>query len=286
MRVGAWLPQSSSDPHFLFGNRLRFLDVISNFKTFGLPAFELSGARTYHLGMSERLRSISVFFPCYNEEKNVEETVRKSREVLPMIADDFEIILVNDGSRDKTAEVANRLAAQDPRVKVVHHRVNRGYGGAVRSGFEAASKEWVFFSDGDLQFDLNELKDFVPHTGQHDAVIGYRIRRAEGFSRARNAYLFKLFVNMLFQLGVRDIDCAFKLIKTSQVKKFKLVSNGAVISTELLFKLKSNGVKFKELPVHHYLRQHGEQTGAKLKVILKAGVESLKLFCQTRILGR
>jgi glycosyltransferase involved in cell wall biosynthesis len=235
--------------------------------------------------MAQKLKSLSVFFPCYNEEKNVEESVRKTKAVMSEIADDYEIILVNDGSRDKTLEVANRLAQEDPHVKVVNHEINRGYGGAVKSGFQAAAKEWVFFSDGDLQFDMNELKSFVPFTDQYDAVIGYRIKRAEGFGRARNAYLFKLFVTALFQLGVRDIDCAFKLIRTSQVKKFTLISDGAVISTELLFRLKRNGVKFKELPVHHYLRQHGTQTGAKLKVILKAGVESLKLFWRTRILN-
>ena len=233
--------------------------------------------------MNQKLTSLSVFFPCYNEEKNIEENVRKTKEVLPHICNDFEIILVNDGSRDRTGELADRLAAQDSRVKAVHHAKNRGYGGAVRSGFEAAQKDWV--SDGDLQFDLNELKDFVPHTKDYDAVIGYRKKRAEGFGRARNAYLFKLFVNVLFQVGVRDIDCAFKLIRTSRIKKFKLISDGAVISTELLFRLKRDGVKFKELPVNHYLRVHGEQTGAKLKVIIKAGIESLKLFYKTRILN-
>jgi glycosyltransferase involved in cell wall biosynthesis len=235
--------------------------------------------------MQTRLKSLSVFFPCYNEEKNVEENVKKTKAVMPDICDDFEIILVNDGSRDRTGEVADRLAKEDPRVKAVHHPKNRGYGGAVKSGFAAAQKEWVFFSDGDLQFDLSELKSFVPHTSEYDAVIGYRIKRAEGFGRARNAFLFKMFVTSLFQLGVKDIDCAFKLIRTSQVKKINLTSDGAVISTELLFKLKRNGVKFKQLPVHHFLRQYGTQTGANLKVILKAGIESLKLFYRTRILG-
>jgi glycosyltransferase involved in cell wall biosynthesis len=236
--------------------------------------------------MHTRLTSLSVFFPCYNEEKNVEANVKKTKEAVSSITDDYEIILVNDGSKDKTGEIADRLAREDKKVRVVHHPKNRGYGGAVKSGFEAVRKDWVFFSDGDLQFDLNELKAFVPHTLNHDAVIGYRIKRAEGFGRARNAWLFKMFVTSLFQLGVRDIDCAFKLIRTSEVKKFKLISDGAVISTELLFRLKRNGVKFKQLPVHHYLRQHGTQTGAKLHVILKAGIESLKLFYKTRILGQ
>ncbi|MEQ1877033.1 MAG: glycosyltransferase family 2 protein, partial [Bdellovibrionia bacterium] len=218
--------------------------------------------------------------------QNIPELHTRLVEALTALGRTFEIILVNDGSKDKTAEVIDRLAAKDKRIVPVHHPVNRGYGGAVQSGFRAAKKDWVFFSDGDLQFDMGELKDFIPHTRNHDAVIGYRIKRAEGFGRARNAYMFKMFVNSLFQLGVRDIDCAFKLVKNSRVQKFDLISNGAVISTELLFKLKRSGVKFKELPVHHYLRQHGTQTGANFKVIMKAGVESLKLFYKTRIQGR
>lgn len=249
----------------------------------GLPHAQTDA---YYVEMPKKLTSLSVFFPCYNEEKNVEESVRKTKAVMADVTDDYEIILVNDGSRDRTAEVIDRLAKEDPRIKGVHHPQNRGYGGAVQSGFKAATKDWVFFSDGDLQFDMAELKTFIPYTEQTDGVIGYRIKRAEGFGRARNAYLFKMFVNMLFQLGVRDIDCAFKLVKNSRVKQFDLISNGAVISTELLFKLKRTGVKFVELPVHHYLRQHGTQTGANLKVILKAGVESLKLFYKTRILRR
>lgn len=223
-----------------------------------------------------------MFFPCYNEEKNIEELVDKAKAAMAHITDDFEIILVNDGSRDRTAEVIDRLAQADPRIKGVHHVKNLGYGRAVRSGFKAATKDWVFFSDGDLQFDLTELKAFVPHTERSDGVIGYRKKRAEGFGRAGNAYLFKLFVNLVFRLGVRDINCAFKLIRNSRVRQLELISGGAMINTELLLKLKRTGLRFVELPVHHYPRRYGTPTGADIKVIFKAAVESLKLFISVR----
>lgn len=230
------------------------------------------------------LKSLSVFFPCYNEEKNIDELVGQVLALMPSVTKDFEIILVNDGSRDTTADIIDRLAKSDSRIKAVHHDRNYGYGRAVRSGFEAATKEWVFFSDSDLQFDLSELKTFIPHAQQYDAILGYRMKRAEGFGRARNAFLFKMFVNLLFQVNVKDIDCAFKLIKNSYMQRIRLTSSGAVISTELLYKLRKAGARRKELPVHHYLRQHGIQTGANLKVIMKAGVESLKLFYKVRVL--
>ena len=232
---------------------------------------------------TNKLSSLTMFFPCYNEEKNLSALVAAAEKILPEIAEKYEVILVNDGSRDRTGAVAEELSLAKPFVRAVHHTKNRGYGGALQSGFAAAKMDWTFFSDGDLQFDLSELKNFVPFTKEHQAVIGYRIKRAEGFRRALNAKIFGLYIDMLFGIGVRDIDCAFKLVRTDEIRKLKLISNGAVISTELLYKLKRNGVVFKEIGVQHYLRQFGIQTGAKLRVIIKAGWESFKLFLKTRL---
>jgi len=233
----------------------------------------------------KRLSSLSFFAPCYNEEKNVESIIIKALEVLPRVAERYEIIIVNDGSRDKTAELAQNLADIHREVRVVNHPINKGYGAALITGFSSSQYEWVFFTDGDLQFDLNQISDFLPFTDSHKVIIGYRKRRAEGGIRAINARLFKFFVDILFQLHVKDIDCAFKLFKNETLKEITMESYGSFINAEFLYKLKRGGYKFKELPVDHYVRKHGNPTGANLKVIFKAGKELLRSYYRLK-LGR
>ncbi len=221
--------------------------------------------------------NLSIFFPAHNEEQNIERVVEAARAVAKEVADRFEVIVVNDGSKDRTREVAEGLAAKYPEVRVVNHEVNRGYGGALQSGFKAAQYEYVFFSDGDGQFDLNELKQLVPFVPEYDLVLGYRIKRSDPFYRWLNAKLYALFIRLIHGLKVKDIDCAFKLIKKSVLESFPLQSNGALISAELLIRAKHAGFKWKEIGVHHYPRQFGQQTGAKLKVILRMFREVWKL---------
>lgn len=225
-----------------------------------------------------KLSSLSVFFPCFNEEKNVPLFVKEALEVLPSIAKKFEIIVVNDGSSDQTLNVAKKLAKKHPEIKIVNHEKNRGYGASLRSGFEAAINDWVFFTDGDLQFRLDQLKEFVPYTEKSNVVIGYRKHRADGTVRATNAKLYKAFIDLLFRLHVRDIDCAFKLFSKDVLNKITLESDGAFISSEVLYKLKKKRVKFTQLPVDHFPRKFGSPTGNSLKVIIKAFKEPLKLY--------
>ncbi|MBD3279315.1 MAG: glycosyltransferase [Candidatus Pacebacteria bacterium] len=230
----------------------------------------------------KKLHSLSAFFPCYNEESNVPLFVAEALEVLPKLAKKFEIIIVNDGSTDETKNIATQLAKKDTRIKVVNHQHNRGYGAALRSGFQAAQYDWIFFTDGDLQFKLTQLTEFVSYAQDYQAIIGYRKNRAEGSLRAFNARLFKLYVDILYRIHVRDIDCAFKLLKADLIKSLPLISTGAFTSAEFLYRLKKQGVKFKQLPVDHLPRQYGSPTGNNLKVIIKAGWEAFRIYLKVK----
>lgn len=227
-----------------------------------------------------KLPGLTVFFPCYNEEPNVEPLVRRCLEFLPQFAEIFEVIVVNDHSKDKTGEIADRLAGEDSHVRVVHHPENRGYGGALQSGFAAATLPYVFFMDGDGQFDIADLGPFVGSilAGGVDAAVGYRVNRQDPLHRRLNAFCWGTLVNILFGLGIKDVDCAYKLISRDKLKGMVLKSNGALISTELLARLKKKGARFSQLPVKHYPRKAGIQTGAKLSVILRAFKELFKFY--------
>jgi glycosyltransferase involved in cell wall biosynthesis len=225
-----------------------------------------------------KLSEISVFLPCYNEAKNLPILLNRINETLPSLSDRFEVIVVNDGSTDNTIQVIKELQPKYPHLRLVNHTRNLGYGMALRSGFKAARFEWIFFTDGDNQFDIAELAFFVPYTPQYNVIIGYRKKRAEGGFRSFNAKLFKMFIDVLFRLHVKDIDCAFKLFKASSLKPIKLHSSGAMISAELLYRLKKQHESFKQLPVSHYHRKFGTPTGNNPKVIIKAGLEAVKVY--------
>ncbi len=226
----------------------------------------------------DRLPSISAFFPAYNEEGNVTAMVERFTAVLPQLADDYEIIVVNDGSRDRTAEIADGLAAADPHVRVVHHGQNRGYGGALKSGFDASQKAYVFFTDGDGQFDVAEIANLLPHIPEYDVVIGYRIDRAEGGLRRLNAGAWNFLVRQLFGIPSRDVDCAFKLFDRRVFDVVHPEAEGAMISTEILARTVRAGFKITEVGVHHYVRRHGTPTGANPLVIARAFYELFRLY--------
>jgi glycosyltransferase involved in cell wall biosynthesis len=226
--------------------------------------------------------SISVFFPCFNEQGNVERVVRRAVEVLGKAGADFEVIIVNDGSKDRTGPIADSLAATDKRIKVVHHPRNMGYGAALQSGFKAATKKFVFFSDGDGQFDIGELPRMWPLMEQYDIVCGYRLNRQDPFIRKLNGWLWTKLVCFLFKMKIRDIDCAFKLFKKEVFDHIKMSSEGALISAEILARAGRAGYKITEAGVHHYPRTAGKQTGAKLRVILRAFKELFKLYNKIR----
>ena len=223
---------------------------------------------------SARVARLSYFFPAHNEEANLEGLVAEALDTLPSLADTFEIIAVDDGSRDRTAEIADRLAAANPDVvRVVHHPVNRGYGGALRSGFEASRYELLAFTDGDRQFrvaDLGRLTARLQAPDRPDVVVGYRIRRADPLIRIVYARTYKLANRVLFGLRVRDVDCAAKLFRREALDGVRVASGGAFFSAELLIKIRNQGRSVVEVGVPHYPRPAGSPPGAKPSVIWRA----------------
>jgi glycosyltransferase involved in cell wall biosynthesis len=225
----------------------------------------------------QKLSSLSIFFPCYNEEGNIERVTRAALDVAPRFAERFEIILVDDGSSDRTGEISDSLAAEVSQVRAVHNRPNLGYGGAVARGLTESQMEWIFFTDGDGQFDIGELPKLVELLDRCDLAVGYRVNRADNAIRRLNAFCWGVLIRALFGLKVRDIDCAFKLLPKSLINAIELHSGGAMISAELLAKAKYRGLRIAEVGVNHHPRTAGEQTGANPKVILKAFRELFRL---------
>jgi len=221
--------------------------------------------------------SISVFFPCYNEQDNVAKVAGQAIRVLDGLRADYEVIIVDDGSSDKTAEVAEGIAAGDKRVRVIRHPRNRGYGAALQSGFHAATKELVFYTDGDAQFDLNELPPLLPLMKEFDIVCCYRMDRKDKPLRRLNGWLWTKMNNVLFSLNVRDIDCAFKLFKREIFGTITMESQGALIATEILARAVRKGYTITQRGVHHYPRTAGQETGGNPKVIFRAFRELIKL---------
>ena len=221
-----------------------------------------------------RVRELSFFFPAHNEEANLEALVQESLEALPKLADRFEIIAVDDGSRDRTPQIADDLAARYPdSFRVVHHPTNLGYGAALRSGFRAARFELVAFIDGDRQFkvaDVGLLTDRITASDAPDVVLGYRLKRADPPIRRWYARIYRLSNRLFFGVRARDIDCACKLFKRESLTPIRVFSGGAFFTAELLIKLRYEGKKMAEVGVPHYARIAGSPTGAKPSVVFRA----------------
>lgn len=221
-----------------------------------------------------RLAELSYFFPAHNEEANLEPLVEEALAALPDLAERFEIVIVDDGSRDATPAIADRLAAAHPGiVRAVHHPTNYGYGAALRSGFRAARCAHVAFTDGDRQFrvaDLGRLTARMAEADGPDVVVGYRIKRADPFVRTAYARIYKLANRVWFGLRVRDVDCACKLFRREALEGIRVASGGAFFSAELLIKLRASGRSVVEVGVPHYPRTAGSQTGARISVVWRA----------------
>ncbi|MEA2483352.1 MAG: hypothetical protein QOC55_1299 [Thermoleophilaceae bacterium] len=225
-----------------------------------------------------QLGGISIVLPAHNEEDNIVEAVRQALLAAEAVSGHQEVIVVDDGSSDATLELATALAADDKRVRVVHHPVNRGYGGALRSGIAAARMDWLLLTDADLQFDLGQLREFAPYTREASLVIGYRAQRNDTFIRALNARGWNRLVHLLFGISVRDVDAAFKLIRRSSLDGLDLVADGAAIDAELLAKATGRGAEIVELPVRHLPRVAGRSSGANLRVITRAFREVFEIW--------
>jgi dolichol-phosphate mannosyltransferase len=231
--------------------------------------------------MTKKMEELSVFFPAYNEEKNIKKTVLDAKDVLRNIADKWEIIIVDDGSKDETGKISDRLAKKDKNIKVIHHSPNRGYGGALKSGYIKAKYKWVAFSDSDGQFDFSQIDRFIKKQRKTNAdlVLGIREKRADSPLRSLFTFVWsRLLPRVLFGLRVTDYSCGFKLIRKTVYEEVQpLVAEEKVTQIEMLVKAQRAGFKFAEVMVSHHPRIHGSQTGANLKVVTRSLVDLLKL---------
>jgi glycosyltransferase involved in cell wall biosynthesis len=220
-----------------------------------------------------RLPELSYFFPAHNEAANLRGLVAEALEALPRLAERFEIVVVDDGSRDETPAIADDLAAAHPEVRAVHHPTNLGYGAALRSGFAASRHDLIAFTDGDRQFhvaDLGRLAARLGGSDRPDVVVGFRIQRADPLVRTVYARLYRLANRIFFGLTIRDVDCACKLFRREALDGLAVESGGAFFSAELLIKLRAAGRTIAEVGVPHYPRTAGSPTGAKPSVVFRA----------------
>ncbi len=226
------------------------------------------------------VNNLSVFFPCYNEEKNIEATVEKSIKVLKDLGLDYEILIINDGSTDRTGEVANSFAKSNSHIRVISHKKNLGYGESLKSGFYNARYEVIAYTDSDGQFDFGEITKFLEKLDNTDLVIGYRIKRADPFFRTLFAKGWALSLFIFFGLKLKDIDCGFKVVKKEVIEKIPRLqsSRGGMINAELAIKAKKFGFSVAQVGVQHYPRTSGSPTGASIKVIFRSYIDLLKLW--------
>jgi glycosyl transferase family 2 len=215
-------------------------------------------------------KSLSIIFPAFNEEENIRVVVEDACRILPKFAPVFEIIVVNDGSKDRTGEICDSLAVEFPDVRVVHHAENRGYGAALKTGIERARYDVIFFTDSDGQFDLREVATLLEQTDAYDIVAGYRARRHDPPHRLLFAWGWNILVRRVLAIKTRDIDCAFKAFKRHVFDSIQIHSVGAMVNAEIFAQASAFGMTVKEVPVSHFPRRHGEPTGDNVAVISKA----------------
>ncbi len=236
--------------------------------------------------MTKIINEISFFLPAYNLEAQIQRTVETADKVVSRVANKYEIIVINDGSHDRTGKILEKICSHNKKIKVITHRINKGYGAALSSGFYNSKYGWIAFTDGDGQFDISELPKLIETQKKTNAdlVVGYYIKRAVSFTRKLNTWLWQVVVKILFGLKVRDIDCGFKLISKKVIKTIpKLESErGAFISSELLIKANKFGFTIVETGVHHYPRLEGKGTGADINVIIQSFVDLFKLWKKIR----
>jgi glycosyltransferase involved in cell wall biosynthesis len=230
--------------------------------------------------------SISAVIPAHNEERIIASTVEAVDDTLAGLVDDYEVIVVNDGSRDATPHIVEELGRQRPAVRLVSHEVNRGYGAALATGFSAATREYVFLTDGDRQFDVRELGELLPLLTRADLVIGYRKPRADPWVRRFYGWGWNLLVNTMFGYTARDVDCAFKLFPRRLLQSVHLHSTGHTLSPELLIKARRAGYRIAEVRVTHLPRTAGEAKGARVDHIVRSLLELVKLRLDLRSVPR
>jgi glycosyltransferase involved in cell wall biosynthesis len=252
-----------------------------------------SGSDCAHNGLqvtassSDAPRGLTVFFPAFNDAGTIASLVIRAVQVAGRLTHDYEVIVVNDGSTDATASVADELARTYPRVRVIHHPENRGYGGALRTGFAAATKEFVAYTDGDAQYDPVEFEALWRElTPDVDLVNGYKITRSDPLHRIVIGRVYHHVVKLLFSLRVRDVDCDFRLMRRAIFDRVRLEKDTGVICLEMMRKFQDAGVRVVEVPVHHYHRTHGRSQFFNFRRVFWTGIDVLKLWFTLVLLRR
>ena len=224
-----------------------------------------------------RVSGISVFFPFFNEEENITRLVEEAHSYLKTRADDFEILMINDGSTDGTKKAARELEKKYAGVRLISHPENMGYGAALKTGFSSAAFPLIFFTDGDNQFRITDMDILLSHAGEADIVAGYRIDRQDNFLRRLNGFMYNRLIRIMFGIDIRDIDCAFKLIKKSVFEKVTLEADSILVSAELFIRAKKYGLRIYQAGIRHYPREKGIAKGNKLSFIIDTFLELAKL---------
>jgi glycosyltransferase involved in cell wall biosynthesis len=233
-----------------------------------------------------KIADLSVFFPAYNEGSRVATTVKRAIKVLPKVAKRWEVLVINDGSKDNTGQIIDQLAKKNKNIRAIHHKTNKGYGAAFKSGLYGSKYEWIAFTDSDGQFDFSEIVNFINKQRESlaDIVIGYYKKRQVSKSKIITSKMWEYLVFFLFGLKVRDIDCGFKFISKKVVEAIPALESerGAFISSEFLVKARKKGFKIVEIPVTHYPRAGGIGTGRDLKVIVNSFKDLFKLWLKLK----
>jgi glycosyltransferase involved in cell wall biosynthesis len=237
--------------------------------------------------VNRAVESVSAFFPCYNDEATIGVMIEAAASTLDRVGAEGEVIVVNDGSSDGSERVLKHLTETEPRLRVVTHEHNRGYGGALLSGFGSATKQWVFYTDGDGQFDPTELELLVARASDDvDVVQGYKLNRADNIARRAIGRVYHRFVSFVFGLHVRDTDCDFRLMRRSTLDRVRLEKTTGVICVELVRKLQDAGARFVEVGVHHYPRVYGRSQFFKLSSVVSTLWDLAKLWVQLVVMRR
>lgn len=229
----------------------------------------------------KKLKSLSIFFPCYNDAGTIASIVVLANKTAKYLTEDYEIIVIDDASLDASKEVLKDLKKHFKKLKIITHSKNKGYGGALKSGFKKAQKEWIFYTDGDFQYDVRELLKLAYAIDEKSQLIqGYKIKRHDPWYRIVVGVLYNHFVKVVFNLPFKDIDCDFRLIKKQVFEKIKLESDTGIICLEMMLKFKQNNVVYKEIPVHHFQRQYQQSQFFNFRRLIKTGLALLKLYWQ------
>ncbi len=227
--------------------------------------------------MTDKLSSLTIFFPAYYDENTIEPLTRTCVEVARSLTDDFEILIIDDHSPDKTGEIADRMAQEFKEVRAIHHERNRGVGEAMITGYTLAKKDYVFYTDGDAQYDVRELPLLAEQAKRSDLVIGYRLKRAEGFRRVFASRAFHGLIWLFFGIYFRDMDCSFKLVHQRVLKKIRFYTRSGLIDAEMLIQARKLKVPIIEVGVHHYNRQYGSSRCLRMSLVLTMLRDILRL---------